>query len=119
MTNISNSEKITDIKNNDLSSSINNNDSFYSLELPKNHKFINRKHSRLYSGRNLYRKISKIQKSQYNANIKLDILLSIIKSKLLGEYDYNISHYELSFYSTSNINDAQKENKEKEDNDFN
>ena len=119
MTNISNSEKITDIKNNDLSSSINNNDSFYSLELPKNHKFINRKHSRLYSGRNIYRKISKIQKSQYNANIKLDILLSIIKSKLLGEYDYNISHYELSFYSTSNINDAQKENKEKEDNDFN
>jgi hypothetical protein len=119
MTNISNSEKITDIKNNDLSSSINNNDSFYSLELPKNHKILNRKHSRLYSGRNIYRKISKIQKSQKNANIKLDILLSIIKSKLLGEYDYNISHYELSFQKTNNVNDVQKEIKEKEDNDFN
>ena len=119
MTNISNSEKITDIKNNDLSSSINNNDSFYSLELPKNHKILNRKHSRLYSGRNIYKKISKIQKSQKNANIKLDILLSIIKSKLLGEYDYNISHYELSFQNTTNVNDVQKEIKEKEDNDFN
>ena len=121
MTNISNSEKLTDIKNNDLSSSINNNDSFYSLELPKNHKILNRKHSRLYSGRNIYRKINKIQKSQNNANVKLDILLSIIKSKILGEYDYNISHYELSFHSTYNVNDSQKENneKEKEDNDFN
>ena len=119
MTNISNSEKITDIKNNDLSSSINNNDSFNSLELPKNHKILNRKHSRIYSGRNIYRKISKIQKSQNNANIKLDILLSIIKSKILGEYDYNISHYELSFHSTSNVNDVLNENKEKEDNDFN
>ena len=119
MTNISNSEKITDIKNNNLSFSINNNDSFYSLELPKNHKILNRKHSRLYSGRNIYRKISKIQKSQKNANIKLDILLSIIKSKLLGEYDYNISHYELSFQNTTNVNDVQKEIKEKEDNDFN
>ena len=121
MTNISNSEKITDIKNNDLSSSLNKNDSFYSLELPENHKILNRKHSRLYSGRNIYRKINKIQKSQNNANIKLDILLSIIKSKLLGEYDYNISHYELSFHSTTNDSDSQKENKEKEkeDNNFN
>ena len=121
MTNISNSEKIIDIKNNDLSSSINNNDSFYSLELPKNHKILNRNHSRPYSGRNIYRKINKIQKSQNDTNIKLDILLSIIKPKLLGEYDYNISHYELSFHSTSNDSDYQneKKEKEKEDNNFN
>ena len=100
---------------NDLSSSTDSKNSFYSYDYwQKNNKLINRKRKNIYLGKskNIYNKINKIQKNQNNTNKKLDLILYIIKSKLLGEYDYNynITHYDFCI---------QKEIKNKEENDLN
>ena len=100
----------------------NNNDSFYSLQsYPPNPKIINRKRSRVYVGKNIFHKIKKLQQSQNDTNLKLDIILSIIKSKLLGEYDYTITHYDFYFKNCPKKPDNINENilKNKEDNDYN
>ena len=108
------------IKNNNESSSSNNkDDSFYSFQsYPRNYKFINRKRNGIYIGNNIFHRINKIQKNQNKTNKKLDLLLSLIKSKLLGEYDYNISHYDFCIHKTKkyyNLNEI----KTKEENDLN
>ena len=119
MKNILNSEKLVNIENNEHTFS-NNNDSFYSFDFyPSNHKNLKRKRTRIYSGKNIYNKINKIQKNQNNTNEKLDILISIFKSKLLGINNYNISHYDLCIKSNINTNINNNEIQNKEDNDFN
>ena len=105
--------------NNELSFSTNKDDSFYSFQsYPRNYKFINRKRNGIYIGNNIFHRRNKIQKNQNKANKKLDLLLSIIKSKLVGEYDYNISHYDFCIYETNKSN-ILNEIKTKEENDLN
>lgn len=109
-------------KNNEILISDDNN-SFYSFQsYPRSPKIINRKRPRFYEGRNILNKIKKIQKSQNNTNNKLDLIISIIKNKLLGEYDYDITHYDFYYHNSHKkpefINDNKDENN-KEDNDFN
>ena len=98
-----------------FSSSSNNIDiSFYSLDLnSNNHKNINRKRWRLYEGKNIIRRIKKIQKNQNSTNKKLDLILSIMKSKLLGEHDYKITHHDLIIYNENK--NKKKEKKELDD----
>ena len=118
MKDLSKTEKIINFKKNNESFSSSNHDSFYSSEfIPQHYKIMNRKRMR-FSKKILFNKLNDIRKKQSNTNKKLDIILSIIKSKILGEYDYNIAHYD--FYIQSSINDnKEQEIKNKEDNDFN
>ena len=118
MKDLSKTEKIINFKKNNESFSSSNHDSFYSSEfIPQHYKIMNRKRTR-FSKKILFHKLNDIRKKQSNTNKKLDIILSIIKSKILGEYDYNIAHYD--FYIQSSINDnKEQEIKNKEDNDFN
>ena len=107
-------------KNNDLFSSISNNNSFYSFESkPRKFKLINKKRKGTYIGNNIFHKINKIQKSQNKANQKLDLILSLIKSKILGEYEYNIYHYDLCIPKLNKSYKKIKEKENKEENDLN
>ena len=104
---------------NEITSSTNKDDSFYSFQsYPRNYKFIHRQKNGIYIGNKIFHKINKIQKNQINTNKKLDLILSIIKIKLLSEYDYNISHYGFSIYKQNKSN-ILNEIKTKEDNDLN
>ena len=80
-------------------------------------KIINKKRLRQNSNNFnnfLIEKINKLQKSQNSTNLKLDILLNIIKAKLYGEYSYEISHND--FFIQNSINNNIKNAKdEKED----
>ncbi len=108
-------------KNNDLSSSVNNsnslNNSFESY--PRNFKFINRKRKVTYIGNNIFHKINKIQKRQDKTNQKLDLILFYIKSKMLGEYEYNISHYDFCIPTLNKFNIKINDNENKEEKDLN
>jgi hypothetical protein len=123
MKNLSKTGKFFNVNKNEESFSSNNNYSFYSTEfnLPNNNIIMNKKRSRIYSRKNMFYKMNKIRKSQNNTNKKLDIIISIIKSKLLGEYDYTVSHYGLCIQSTNKQNNIIQniDNSKKEDNDFN
>ena len=59
-------------------------------------------------------KINKLQKSQNSTNLKLDILLNIIKAKFYGEYSYEISHNDF-FIQNSTNNNIKNFKDEKED----
>ena len=119
MKNFSNTEILVNIKNNELSFS-NNNDSFNSFEFySQKNNILKKKRTRIYSGKNIYSKMNKIQKSQNITNKKLDLLISLFKSKLLGEYDYNISHYDLFIKSNINANINNSEIIKKKNIEFN
>ena len=106
MKNLSKKGKFFNVNENEESFSSNNNFSFYSTEFNPPHNFIimNKKRSRIYSRKNMFYKMNKIRKSQNNTNKKLDLIISIIKSKLLGEYDYTVSHYDLCIQSSNKQN---------------
>ena len=87
MKNFSNTKIIFNIKNNELSYS-NNNDSFNSFEFhSQKNNILKKKRTRIYSGKNIYSKMNKIQKVQNITNKKFELLITLFKSKLLGEYD--------------------------------
>ena len=124
MKNHSNSEKLINIKNNKIFTSLTDN-SFYSLDLEfSNKKIMNKKRNRDKT-KFLIDKINTIELNQNLANNKLDIIISLLKSKLLGKNDFEIFHYDLCLIQNKK-KEEQKEkiNKKeeidiKEDNDIN
>ena len=104
MKNHSNSEKLLNLKNKCMFYTLDEN-SFYSLDLNSpNKKIINKKRKRENNQSNIYDKINKLELNQHKANDKLDLILSILKSKLLGKNDFEITHYDFCL-----ININQKE----------
>ena len=93
-----------------------NDDSILSLDIYQDNNITKRRRKK-FSVRNIFKKINKIEKKQEDTNIKLDIILSIMKSKFLGEYDYNISNNYFSIIRDSNNN--KDDIKNKEENDYN
>jgi hypothetical protein len=117
----SNSEKHYNLRNKYIFSSIEENN-FNSLDLQTNkQKIINKKRNRDENRQTLIEKINKLELNQNLTNNKLDVILSILSSKLLGKNDYKISHYDLCLIQ-KNQKESVKEKEEmeiKEDNDVN
>jgi hypothetical protein len=117
----SSSEKHYNLRNKYIFSSIEENN-FNSLDLQTNkQKIINKKRNREENRQTLIEKINKLELNQNLANNKLDVILSILSSKLLGKNDYKISHYDLCLIQKNQKeNIKEKEEMEiKEDNDVN
>ena len=117
----SNSEKHYNLRNKYIFSSIEENN-FNSLDLQTNkQKIINKKRNREENRQTLIEKINKLELNQNLTNNKLDVILSILSSKLLGKNEYKISHYDLCLIQKNQKeNIKEKEEMEiKEDNDVN
>ena len=108
MKNHSNSEKKLNLKNKCLFNTMDEN-SFYSLDLnSSNDKIIKKKRKREDNQPIIYEKINKLELNQQKTNDKLDLILSILKSKLLGKNDFEIFHYDLCIIQ----NNKKEESKE-------
>jgi hypothetical protein len=119
MKNHSNSEKHFNFRNKYIFSSVNENN-FYSLDLQTSHqKIINKKRNRDENKSTIIEKINKLESNQNLTNNKLDIILSILTSKLLGKNEFQISHYDLCLIPKNKKEKEKEEMEIKEDNDVN
>ena len=125
MKNISNSENRLNLKNICIFNTMDEN-SFYSLDLNSpNKNLINKKRKRENNPQSIYDKMNKLELNQHKTNDKLDLILSILKIKLLGKNDFKIHHYDLCFIQKNKKEEEKEIEKEyeeadiKEENDLN
>jgi len=119
MKNHSNSEKHFNLRNKYIFSAIKENN-FYSLDLKSsNSKTINKKRNRDENKITIIEKINNLEMNQNIANNKLDLILSILTSKLLGKKEFKISHYDLCLIQRKKKEKEKEEMEIKTDEDIN
>ena len=97
-----------------------NDNYFHSLLLQSyDKKIINKKRNREFNNYTMLDKINNLELNQNITNNKLDLILSILNSKLLGKYDFKISHYDLCLIQPIKAieeKEIKSEEEKKEDN---